>query len=60
MHSELIELLAVWQPKKPKTKRTFLLCLPVFMSLRRVCMISSLPVFLPVLRALRGLCLVLY
>ena len=30
--------------------------MPVFMSLCRVCMLSSLPVCLPVLRALRVLC----
>jgi len=38
----------------------FPVCLPVSMSLCRVCMISSLPVFLPVLRVLRVSCSVLY
>ena len=39
--------------------RTFLVCLPFSMSLCRVYMFSSLPVFLPVLRALRVLCSVI-
>jgi len=44
-----------WSPS-----RTFLVCLPVSMSLCRVCMLFSLPGFLPVLCALHVLCSVLY
>jgi len=52
-------LLGVWfLPWSPP--RTFPVYVPVSMSLCRVCMFSSLPVVLPVLRVLRVLCSVLY
>ena len=56
--SPTLALYQYWPPQSPSC--TFLVCLPVSVSLCRVCMLSSPPVCIPVFRALRVSCCVPY